>query len=1225
MSVTNADTLDVVMGLIESTLKIPSDDVDVDADFETFGVNSLIAMELMENIETRFEIELTPAQFSEVNTISQLADLVDSLVAETAGAAGAAPVAAAPVAAAVEPGEAFRPPGADQTLSVEQAIAFVRQKHGIDLSGQVFASVDAVIDAVTQSHSSQLMQNYGLSGQTSFVDSLNLNMVARTTCDIAIVGLSCRFPDADDHHAFWNNLVEGKNSMREIPASRWDWREHFSEEASPVKTLSKWGALIDNVDCFDAEFFAIKAVEANTMDPQQRLLLEQTYKAFEDAGENLAALAGSNTGVFVGYEYSEYEQYLRRNLDQIKDAPIFSSSSPTYYLSNRLSFVFDLCGPSESINMNCASSALAINNAYYSLLNRQSDMALCAGVSLNLFVDDYIASSQYGILSPTGSSAVFDDDADGFTRGEGVAAVVLKRLEDAERDNNNIYAVIKCSHQNNRGFARDISEIKFEAITKVLSDCYDKVAMPPESIDYIEVDGYATKWADSFEFEGIKHVFDKNEENGKHCALGSLKGNIGNLESVNGLAAIIKLAMSMKHRQFPATISKKKINTFIDIDNPTHPCYIAESNIDFANIRRGENTPIRAGVNSFADSGVNVHILLEEYQAKTVKSDAAVSGPQLFVLSAKHHERLEQRVADLLDAVQVADEPDYLANLAYTLQCGREPMDDRLAIVANSQQELQDKLALVKKAGLKGKLRYEKKGIYHANIAQDNLAATLVTENLSNTQLAQSIQSGQWGQTALLWVNGVVIDWSRAWQNKSVQRLSLPTYPFAANRHWVEFIGEEQAVKLASNVTSDANAVTSTSASVENDLATDSNNRRYYFYLSDGATSVESLDLPEVEKVELFFKQETSRILNTPIDEVALDLDFLELGFDSIGVAEMINNADKLFGINLSPSVLYKYPEIGSFSAYVVETYAEQVGRLMVTHEAVAELEGQVHETAAAVAKTREQLVSDIIIPMQAKGRKRAIFAVPGADGSILSFQQLGLALGQNQPLYGIEAVGLDTYTPVLGSVADIAKINIEAMQTVQAKGPYRILGYSNGGIIAYEMARQLLEQGERVASLYMLDSVSPLVDGPDELSETLAVFKQLVHTLGGELELTIEQLAAVADDQRGDFLYDTLVDNGLSLPKAQFLATYRVSQASEQACKSYQPQKLEANLDVTLFNAIDGYGDLPLDYGWQQLLVKPMTIEKIKATHFTLIDAEPIKAIAAVINPTAKKANKNK
>ena len=220
---------------------------------------------------------------------------------------------------------------------------------------------------------------------------------------------------------------------------------------------------------------------------------------------------------------------------------------------------------------------MAINRAYYSLLNGESELAIAGAVSLNLFADDYIATSQYGVLSPDGTNGVFDDDANGFTRGEGVAAIVLKRLEDAERDGNTIYGIVRSSHQNYRGAARNISEVKHDAITSVLTECYEKAGVALESISYIEVDGYASKWADSFEYEGIKNAFVNSPLKEKHCALGSLKGNIGNTESVSGVANVIKLALSLHHKKFPATISKKKINTFIDIDNAAHPLYIADS------------------------------------------------------------------------------------------------------------------------------------------------------------------------------------------------------------------------------------------------------------------------------------------------------------------------------------------------------------------------------------------------------------------------------------------------------------------------------------------------------------------------------------------------------------------------------------------------------------------------------------------------------------------------
>lgn len=1211
-----------VIKLIETTLKMPSMDVDLDADFETFGVNSLIAMELMENIEVQFLVELTPAQFSEVNTISQLVDLIERLVAEntevviesTAGEqVNLTPVAAAVGAAtngAVAP--TMRLPGQRSDASVEETLAFIRQKHGVDLGYRAYSSVDEVVDTLVNNHSGELMNHYGLA-------NIGNSVPAQESKDIAIVGLSCRFADAPNASTFWDNLINEKNSMREIPKSRWDWQEHFSTEIDPQKTISKWGALIDDVDCFDAAFFGIDDKEAQSMDPQQRLLLEETYKAIQDAGCDISKLAGSNTGVFVGYEYSEYEQYLRRNVAKIKDGPIFSSSSPTYYLANRLSFVFDFCGPSESINVNCASSALAINSAYYSLLNKESDLAIAAGVSLNLFVDDYIASSQYGILSATGTSGVFDNDADGFTRGEGVAAIVLKRLADAQRDNDNIYSVIKTSHQNNRGFARDISEIKYESITKVIEGSFAKAQLESDAMDYIEVDGYASKWGDSFEFEGIKAAFSANEDSSKTCALGSLKGNIGNVESVNGLAAVIKLAMALKHKQFPATISKKSINTFIDIDSPKHPLYIAETPIAFDDIRRDEDTPIRAGVNAFADSGTNLHIILEEYMGDK-KASKPTAAPQLFVFSAADNARLVETVEAF--AANSGSDAE-LANIAYTLQVGRAAMPDRLAVVASSHSELMDKLAFALKTGIKGSTRLEKKGIYHANVPADGKGtASMVTEDMVNTQIAQSVQSQQWGAIAALWANGVVVEWSNVWTNVSVQKLSLPGYPFAKTRHWVEIDGVDEGPGVpGSAVSADftpaaiADTPVASAAKTEDDAQ-----GQWHFYLTDGTSADSGTAMDPLDKVELFFRQASAVQLDCATDDVALDINFIELGMDSIGIAEVINKADILFGINLSPSVVFKYPEIGTFSEYLVETYADKMANLVVSDHVIEALANASATAApAAVARTHDECVAELVIPMQTKGRKRAIFAVPGADGSILSFQQLSQTLGQSQPFYGLESVGLDGATPPLTSIEAVAAINIEALKGVQPKGPYRLAAYSNGGMVAFEMIRMLQAQGDDVTSLSLLDSLSPLVEGPDMASETVNMFKQLIHTFGGELDLTVAQLEAIDHSEWGVFLYNLLCEQGYELPQAQFMATYNVSMASEAYCVDYQPAKLDKALNVTLYKAVDGYQDKPADYGWDALLVKPVVVEEIKATHYTVIDEAPIKVIAASINPAKK------
>lgn len=1231
MPTAQTDVLSGVIKLIEATLKVPADKVDIDANFETFGVNSLIVMELMENIEKQFEVTLTPAQFSNVSTVRGLAELLEKLTQKSAGETQRTPSAApeprrpdppAATAANVEPVASAqsapgKPPSKQSPASPQRILDYIRREYAVDLSHRKFDAVDEIIEALASEHADAVMRRYGLIGALDHAP--NPDAAGRRRTEIAIVGMSCRLPDAVDHRAFWDNLLAGKNSMREIPASRWRWEDHFADAIVPGKTVSKWGALLDDVDCFDAEFFNIPASEAMTMDPQQRLLLQETYRAVEDAGMDMRKLAGSNTGVFVGYEYSEYEHHLRKlNNKDFKSGPLFSSSSPTYYLANRLSFTFDFRGPSESINVNCASSAVAINRACYSLINGESDVAIAGGVSLNLFADDYVASSQYGVLSANGTSGVFDDDANGFTRGEGAAALVLKRLEDAERDNDRIYAVIKACHQNYRGAARNISEIKYESIADALSKCYEKAGVDVEAVSYIEVDGYATKWGDSFEYEGVKGAFANSSLKQKHCALGSLKGNIGNVESVSGAANVIKVALSLFHKKFPATVSKKKINSFIDIDNPSHPLYIADSQIAFEDIRKDAAAPIRAGVNSFADSGVNVHILLEEYMAGAPVASVEPPSKQLFVLSAKNGKRLENYVADYVEFLSKPAAGDAFADFIYTAQTGREALSERLAIVASSREELLEKLLLVKKTGIRDRLGLESKDIYHgrSNPADKNSLASLITAEMAYTQLAESMRTLQWRQAALLWVNGVSVPWETVWRDRPVRRASLPAYPFAKERYWVdvEVKAPVESVAVIRPVLAEAQPV-DTAPALE-----------WWFYVpSAGSTgAVGAVAMSRVEKIELFLKQEIARQLKSPIEEIPADRNFIDLGMNSIGVADLIIKTDKLLQANLSPSVLFKHPDIGSLAQYLAQTYAEALDALIVSHNkpAAGDVEGEGASRRSNVgAARRDPTPQDILVPLQTKGDRTPLFAVPGAGGGALSLQQLSHALGGRQPFYCLEAVGLDGVHPPMASIEEIAQFNIRALRSVQSKGPYRVLGYSNGGVVAFEMARRLVEQEQESASLILLDSLCPLLPGKDPVQEMVDVFKHFVASLGGVSDLSVKKLRETPESERSAYLYDSVVGLGFEAPREQFIATFNAATASERACRAYRPSKLSAALDATLFRADAGYPDAPEDYGWNQLLAQPLRTYAIKADHFSIIDKHPLKDVARRINLLAGKS----
>lgn len=1218
------DVLAEVLRLIESTLKVPADQVDVDASLESFGVNSLIVMELMENIEKEFDLNLTPAQFSNVETVRDLTGLVESLLVEkTPAPVATAAIATQPATAAAPAGLASAPGRGGEFQPV---IDYVARKYAVDLAYRDYASVDQIVDTLLYSHTDALLRHYGIPVAGDGVSAHSASAPVRRPL-VAIIGMSCRLPDAPDPRAFWANLLAGRNSIREIPKSRWDWETHYSETIAPGKTVSKWGALIDDVDCFDAGFFNIPAEEAASIDPQLRLLLEETYRAVEDAGIDMKSLAGSRTGVFVGYEYAEYERHLRQlNNQDVMKGPLFSSSSPSYYLSNRISHTFDLCGPSEAYNVNCASSAVAINRAFYSLINGESDLTVAGAASLNLFVDDYIAASQYGVLSPNGTSGVFDDDANGFTRGEGVATVVLKRLEDAERDNDRIYGVIRATHQNYRGAARNISEVKHESITSVLQACYEKAGLEPDAIDYVEVDGYASKWADSFEYEGVKGAFQKSTLGRKHVAMGSVKGNIGNVEPVSGVTNVIKLALSLHHKRFPATISKKKVSGFIDIANAAHPLYIADREIAFDEIRRDETTPIRAGVNSFADSGSNVHILLEEYMPKP-RHDADTDNAKvkrLFVLAAKNAARLDQYVQDYIDFLSADEDESGFADQIHTAQVGREAHNERLAIVASSRKELLEKLTQVRKVGIKDKLGLDAKEIFHNRInpAEKSPLAALITPEMAQMQLAQSAQNAQWKQVALLWVNGVAVPFASLWQGRAMRRVTLPTYPFARERHWMDVQVEDDGKRFV------AATPTVSAPVVPRPLpeATGAAAAEWHFYLpSDTAAARDQAGaMSAVDKIALFLKQEIGAQLGLAIDDVATDKDFLELGMNSMGVAEVIIKTDRLLATNLSPSVVFKNPEIGSFSEYLAETYADLLDAMVVSRTAPAP--GDVREAAIAdETPAIPATPAEILIPLQTKGDKAPIFAVPGAGGSALSLQQLSHALGAKQPFYCLEPAGLDGRPVSATSVEEIAEFNIEAMKSAQSAGPYRLLGYSNGGIVAFEMARRLLERGDKVASLTMLDSLSPALLAQAPMEEmTVEVFKHFVGSLGGTVEIDVERLKAMPEGERSGFLYDQVAGLGIDLPKKQFFATFDVATGSERQCREYRPAKLPQKIEVTVFRATAGFKDVPADYGWGEFLSNPVKTCDIDADHFNLLEKDPIELVARQLDqPSAKSAKK--
>lgn len=436
--------------------------------------------------------------------------------------------------------------------------------------------------------------------------------------DVAVIGIDCRFPGASDPAQFWENLAGGVNSIREIPADRWDWRKYYGDPHEINKVRSKWGGFIDDVDKFDADFFQISPTEAQLMDPQQRLMLQLCWGCLEDAGYLPASLAGSDTGVFIGAHALDYRELLEVQLPSVE-----AHRSTGNYLSlvaNRVSYFLDLRGPSVPYDTACSSSLFALHYAAQSVSSGESSMALAGGIHVILRPTTYLSFGKTGMLSPTGQCRTFDASADGYVRGEGGGVVLLKPLAKAIQDGDHIYGIVKGSAINHGGRVQTLTSPNAFAQSQVIQDAFKKAGVSPDRVSYIEAHGTATPKGDPMEITGLKrawrylekHFSVKAEENS--CGIGALKTNIGHLESAAGIAGVIKVLLAFEHKKLPPLVNFKEMNPNISLRGS--PFYLVTELQEWRERKEagGGTAPLIAGVSSFGFGGTNAHVVLQSYQ-----------------------------------------------------------------------------------------------------------------------------------------------------------------------------------------------------------------------------------------------------------------------------------------------------------------------------------------------------------------------------------------------------------------------------------------------------------------------------------------------------------------------------------------------------------------------------------------------------------------------------------
>lgn len=497
--------------------------------------------------------------------------------------------------------------------------------------------------------------------------------------EIAIIGMAGRFPGADTLEQFWSNLRDGVESISFFAKDELKVRGIDAALVNHPQYVGAKGVL-DNVDRFDASFFGINPREAEVMDPQHRIFLEVAWEALEGAGyaagqQNLFA------GMYVGVGKSEYWLYLYSNPDLFNVTSTIQAQlgNASDYIATRTSYKLGLSGPSLVVQTACSSGLVAVHLACQALLNGECDLALAGAASVGLPQTSGYQYQEGGILSPDGHCRAFDAQAQGTVPGEGVGVVVLKRLADALHDGDQIHAVIKGSALNNDGLSRiGMTAPSVDGQATAIAEAHVLARVEPATISYIEAHGSATPLGDPVEVTALTRAFGAKSQQRQYVAIGSVKTNIGHLDTAAGVAGLIKTVLALKHQQIPPSLHFEHPNPQIDFANT--PFYVNTRLTPWPS----NTTPRRAGVSSFGIGGTNVHVILEE--APTRISTPSSRGPHLLVLSAQTEHALEAATDQLATYCRSHPGVD-LANVAYTLQVGRSVFDYRRTVIC---QDLED-------------------------------------------------------------------------------------------------------------------------------------------------------------------------------------------------------------------------------------------------------------------------------------------------------------------------------------------------------------------------------------------------------------------------------------------------------------------------------------------------------------------------------------------------------
>lgn len=609
--------------------------------------------------------------------------------------------------------------------------------------------------------------------------------------DIAVIGMVGKIGLANNLQEYWEALKEGKSFIRDFPMNRFEDAIGFSIKPIEKEKMIK-ASYFDEIDKFDYEFFNISLREAKMMDPNQRIFLQAAWSVFEEAGYGDENIKGSKTGVFVGHSNDlrfDYHTYVYGK-DKENYKNISLAGNVKSVIASRIAYILDLKGSSMVVDTACSSTLVAIHLACQSLKNGECEMAIAGGVKINILPIERGVDDDAGIRSPHDITRAFDNEADGISSGEGVCTLLLKPLDKAILDGDNIRAIIKGSAINQDGNSIGLTAPNDEAQKDVILDAWKAAGINPESISHIECHGTGTKLGDPVEVSGIEKAFRNYTDKRGFCSIGSNKPNVGHLDNASGMASIMKLILMIQHREIPPLINFERPNSKIDFIKS--PLYVNDRCTKW----EPESNILRCGVSSFGLSGTNCHILLEEYideRPRKVENDYR---KYIFTLSAREDYLLRGLAKQYFRSIDGISEEFSIADICYTTNVGRRHNNYRLAFIVSGKDELKEKLKIF----LTGDNSLENDYFYGFHKLVSNKTKKMDDFELDEIEKKQiesrfykllddamkNNDEGYLQEMCKLYVRGAGISWSMFYMGEDRKKVSLPVYPFKKERCWVE-------------------------------------------------------------------------------------------------------------------------------------------------------------------------------------------------------------------------------------------------------------------------------------------------------------------------------------------------------------------------------------------------------------------------------------------------------